>query len=253
MISTATRTSRRFGNATRHAARLHGSSAALGASSSAVLSVDRWLTDYVLGAETADEVSARVEEMAVNPELYQRLAALPLKDGVLSEDLDTKRWNALLQRFGGAPSLMQGIRDYHIISVCFTPPLEELSSTTLSDLDGDPAWFAYDPTIPPEVSAAVLDGMCGSVAFMVMEFIALTDRPVAWWVRDALVSAWVPAQHHFLRCLASLPGNPVPEYAVPRAERFDLATVQEETSAFNAWTSDVLSTAAARRTASPSS
>lgn len=237
----------------RGAARIYrtGVEGALSAASRApILDVNAWVSERVLAATTETDLEQAILDVASDAELDRRLGALAPSEREYPAAIASRRWDAIAEIFSGAPGLIQGLREFPLVVSCLWPIVEATGIGNASPSD-DPLWFAYDPTVPPEVGEALLAGMQSGVALMVIEDVALRTGLAAPWQRQALVACWAPQQHHFLRLLASMPENRdrVPPHIVPTSERLDLDALNAQTAAFNAWASQTIEHASSVRRA----
>lgn len=245
---TATRWNPRAG---RGAARIYrtGVEGVLSAARRApILDVNEWVSGRVLAATTESELEQAILDVVSDGELDRRLGALSLSDLKYPDAIASRRWEAIAEMFSGAPGLIQGLQEFPLVVSCLWPIVEAMGTGNATPSD-DPLWFAYDPAVPPEVGEAVLAGMQGGVALMVIEDVALRTGLAAPWQRKALVASWAPQQHHFLRLLASMPENRdrVPLHVVPLSERLDLDELNARTASFNAWSARTIESAAELR------
>jgi hypothetical protein len=213
-----------------------------------VLTVNAWVSERVLAAPTELDLDEAILDVASDAELYRRFESLSPDELKYPDQLAARRWDAIAESFAGAPGLIQGLQEFALVVSCLWPIVEAAGGVSATPND-DPLWFTYDPTVPPAIGEALLAGMQSGVALMVIEDVALRTGIAPAWQRTALVSRWVPQQHHFLRLLASMPENSerVPLHVVPSSERFDLEELNAQTAAFNTWTAQTIDRATTAR------
>jgi hypothetical protein len=201
------------------------------ATKDATVSVEAWVGSKLLAAADEHALDVAVDELTESAELYTRLSLLRSVDLMVPLDRALGRWRRMQAVFGGEPRFLAGLVEYFQVAACTLPSLEALEAGAPAD---DPLWFAYDPAIPPAVGAALVSGVRSAVVLMAIEHAASSGGPVAPWLSALLVERWTAAQHAYLRLLASLPGNTVPDDIVPPEERLDLEALERETTAAGA-------------------
>jgi hypothetical protein len=202
----------------------------------------------LLGATSLDELEARLEAAALDPELQQ--FGLAAWRRVTLESLAAATWGAdpdpdFVRVLGPTPARivaaanpMLGAVISVMVQLLVTPGPDTLDGAT--DLQS----FLVEPGIPSEIKLAVLRGTMSSAALLGLSHAVLTEAKLDPWLALALAEHYRDGLRSYLGFLAGLPVH-VPESVLPLAERLDIEALQQRVEMAEAEIAQLVDQAAA--------
>jgi hypothetical protein len=184
----------------------------------------------IAAARTLDDLDAAIEAGIENGslDLAQQLGQMTIPSDLVADARTSSDdfASAMLQGLDAKPALAERLR----LGVSYTadvilPTMQRALEQCEVPLQGsppDPLHFLHDRTLSVAQMRSFYGGASSTVCLLALAEIAGSAKKPPQWIVEAIVERWVDGLYQFLRLLASIPGQTIPESVVPLNDRFDL-------------------------------
>lgn len=196
-------------------------------------SMESWIGQHLVHVEGEAALHEAIESIAEDAGFWSLVKAQRL---VMTAPPSAPQMAALWSKIGalaGAEAPFARAMDELVFLLDAIHLLQQVYPARADVLDREPLWFAYDPSIPPRVARAIVQGIYAGIALRGISYAARVSAPVQPWWKRSIVQRWAADQHEYVRLVASLPGVGAPTELVPAEERLDLLAMSRENDASN--------------------